>query len=197
MNSINHDPTFEKSYKPPVADAWDSDEWNYVPLVSLVATTKEESAESEIEISLPVVTVVADEERSETNDVAENKPAAASSTEAAQTPAGLERKGKLFLPSSSKKRLMPLKVAPQIVITRITSKCALYKIPIDCLRVGYFLKGKAVHTINAGVFVLCGDGRREVENVGFLKSATFAVGTCLTVQVSRVSRGQFDLVLVD
>jgi hypothetical protein len=45
MNSINHDPTFEKSYKPAVADAWDSDEWNYVPLVSLVATTKEESAE--------------------------------------------------------------------------------------------------------------------------------------------------------
>jgi hypothetical protein len=85
------------------------------------------------------------------------------------------------------------KVVPQIVITGITDKCMLLRIPVDCLCVGYFLKGKVVRKINTGVIVRCGDGRREVEKDGFLRAATFAVGTCLTVQVSRVARGTFRL----
>jgi hypothetical protein len=124
MNSIkrNNNPTVKKISEPAVADAWDSDEWNYVPLVSLVATSKREeseSKESEIEFSTPVITGV---ESSKAADIAESKPAASSSRQAASTSVGAsQRRGRLIiravpakeqgLPSKAVKAKTPIAVA--------------------------------------------------------------------------------------
>jgi hypothetical protein len=67
------------------------------------------------------------------------------------------------------------------------------KSPVESLRVGDVFKGKVVGKIDQGVFVRCGDGRREVEKDGFLRAAKFAVGSCLSVEVSRVAGGKVDL----
>jgi superfamily II DNA/RNA helicase len=67
------------------------------------------------------------------------------------------------------------------------------KIPIESLRVGDVFKGKVVGKIDQGVFVRCGDGTREMAKDGFLRAAKFAVGSCLTVEVSRVAGGKVDL----